>query len=233
MSNLHSDYKRLPFYKCERKFADRKLGIIDTYREIFNRQSVPKDQQYWCVCAQQCDENNPKREPGSECMQMIDSGLITPEQWRGVDWEEDLIELNKSVYPEISWTYGELRGVMAEAWRNESFNPAIINCDLLTMKKKSCTIVAAIISMLLERDITNCMLVMNSVLSTWHHREAEGNAGGELQDHIHFLSKDLDFAIALIEKNWTVFPKAYSYPGTKGSASTMGSIVIYRKEDQC
>ena len=69
-------------YTFSKKLTAREETIIKYYRRVFH-ESLPKEKQYWSMCAQ-CAQNG-KLIPGTELDQVLKEGLITPDQFHGVD----------------------------------------------------------------------------------------------------------------------------------------------------
>ena len=117
-------------YISSKKIVARKETIINQYKEIFNLPSLPKDKQYWTLCASN-STNSGEILPGGELHQMLHFGLIKSEQFFGVDIVNLIIEKNKIVIPNANWFNGDLYEIMVKENKYGRFSPGIINCDIL------------------------------------------------------------------------------------------------------
>src|ERR1019366_10133747 len=112
------------------KLRARQDTIIQEYQRIFGRSTLPTDQQYWTMCSR-C---SPDSQFGDEYNQVINSGLIVPKQWYGVDIDPEKIRLNAIDYPESHWINMDFYRAMASA---PTFRPGIVNIDTMSMPENA------------------------------------------------------------------------------------------------
>jgi hypothetical protein len=115
--------------------ARKKLARF--YYNITGQVSIPADKQYWTLCAMQTNRTT------SEINQLTKLGLITKEQFNGVDRSEEIIKANKETHPEASWYFGEWDTVLRR--NSKKFNPAIVYLDFTSM-----AMTRAVINMVLQ-----------------------------------------------------------------------------------
>jgi hypothetical protein len=222
------------YRKSIRKAKSRKETIIDPYKSIFNRNSIPDDKQYWCLCNYQADEdgNIPKT---SEIAQLKENGLINFNQFHGVDLGEDEINRNKTHIPDANWYHGELYEIIVK--NNKIFNPAIINIDLTVMDAKAISIVTMIMRHINRKKINNVMIVLNIMLTNPY-----GTCGRKKQiRNKTILNNDLGkkfiddklWVNVFGMGNWKVYSNdnnnIYTYTGA-GEQTTMSTLIFYKKD---
>ena len=78
---------------CLRKKESRKKTIIEPFKKLF-KGSLDPLKQYWTLAGPCFDESGNLGEH-SELKQVIDSGLIKPNQYHGIDNSLEIIEKNK------------------------------------------------------------------------------------------------------------------------------------------
>jgi hypothetical protein len=111
----------------EIKIKSRKSNIIDYYRSYFG-EKVPENKQYWTLCGK-CVENGDLQE-NTEPDQMIKSGLITENQFFGVELDPHIFNILKTCKI-CNFLNGDIYKVILNSHNKQQFNPAIINCDFL------------------------------------------------------------------------------------------------------
>jgi len=114
----------IQYDKLEYKVQARKK-LVRFYCNITGQVSIPADKQYWTLCAMQTNRVT------SEINQLTKLGLITKEQFNGVDRSEEIIKANRKTHPEASWYYGEWDTILRR--NSKKFNPAIVHLDFTSM----------------------------------------------------------------------------------------------------
>lgn len=198
------------------KIKSRQETIIDQYRHLFGN-SIPEDEQYWTMCNYIHHGLSLK---GKELGQLLDSNLIQPQQFHGVEIKKDIYEHNLEmldVLP-INVYNGDILEVMQEEYRNGKFNPAIINLDMMwepqvAMHELSLDVIQFLTECLTGKRI---MLVLNFVAKPWcsSHKWTGTEAVNE-------MLKDPYFSNLLNEKIWSISNKAYEYKAQKTDMLTV------------
>ena len=152
--------------------------------------------------------------PGCELLQVLESGLITPSQFHGVEIRRDIYEANVQNFPEIAWHYGDFYEVMHD-WPD--FNPSIVNADLMQSADKAADQIARFFHLLDPFQVT---LVMNFILD---YRGYHGTP----QRVIDRLSRCPPFCYAM-QHGWQFDGRCYRYPGTGNSNTEMGTFIFRR-----
>lgn len=111
--------KQPDYWKKPAKIKARAVNC-QHYRSISKESSIPKEKEYWTLCHKQPDED------GCEIVQLCKMGLITKNQFHGVDRSKELIDENKGFHPDANWYHGEWINVI----NNKPFNPAMVYLDL-------------------------------------------------------------------------------------------------------
>jgi len=203
----HQFAKQPQYFANQEKFRAR-LQIIEAYRQIARRESVPLDRGYWTLCNKQPNTH------GSEIVQLVDSGLIEKSQFFGVDYDikqEGIIEFNRKEHPEANWFEGEWMEVIENNF--EIFNPAIIHFDYTrTVVNKTAQVYSA-------RTMNICpsgtVFVANLMLSDGHSSK-RFDPKVFVESVNHHLRHPND---------WQFFPQTYLY---KSSQTRMGTFVFIR-----
>jgi len=106
------------------KIEARKL-MIDVYRRHSGRSAISVDRQFWSLCSTQSGR------PTSEINQLVRLGLITKDQYYGVDWDNRKISANEKKHPDAHWFSSDWDRVIKR--EHKVFNPGIIFLDLTSM----------------------------------------------------------------------------------------------------
>ena len=147
-----------------KKKIAREETIINQYRKIYNRQSIPQDKQYWTMCGNLSDNNN-NINHDSEYAQIIREGLIQPHQFKGVEIDETIYKRNKQVLPNIEIYQDDFFKTLNRQANQNQFKPAIVNADLINMPEIGAIYISKIIA-LLSMMPGEIMLVANLVLDS-------------------------------------------------------------------
>lgn len=74
---------------------------IEKYRQITGLQSIPENRTYCTLASKQPNK------PGSEIVQMVETGFLLPQQFHGVDRDEKIIKHNRQAHPLANWYHCE------------------------------------------------------------------------------------------------------------------------------
>jgi hypothetical protein len=204
-------------YNCPKKHKARLQTIVLPYLQHFGKR-LPRDHQYWTLCAT-CADTKGELLEGSELQQVLEADLIQPDQFHGVDYNEEIIQTNQDAIPEAHWHHGDFYKTMVGVSNSDFFNPGIVNYDSLRMAKHGALYFARIMSML--SVYKNVLLVGNFILKVRSHRNSVNEVLKELMACPQFRHA---FATG-----WWHEPWMYVYPGTGRRCNTeMGSVVFWR-----
>ncbi len=211
---------KYPIWSGPKKIEAREQTIIIPYKELFNRQSIPKDKQYWTMSGSYCKRNKPIE---GEFHQLEKAKLIKSNQFHAVDIEENIIKKNKEFYPNLNWYVGDFLKTMKEYSLSKKFNPAIINCDNVRLPEKG---IAYLISLLMFIDNNvkgELMLISNLMLNNPYRRTVMSSG----EDMLNLLYNNKHYTL---NGHWSIFPYYYKYHGTGKRANTyMGSLIFVKK----
>lgn len=215
---------------CPKKERAREETIMNIYRKYFH-DSLPSDKQYWTMCSGHTNEDG-SFSYGSELGQLLRSNFISPEQFFGVDIVKDIIVKNDIALPTANWLYGDFVQVMKKQYKEDTFNPAIINADFISMNKKSSKVTSGILEFLSYIDCKDVMVIANVMYTNPYSgkRVALDKIDGDLL--LEEYKKHAEFHYAW-NKGWSIHPRVYSYEGTGENSNTiMSTLIFYRNPFQ-
>ena len=206
-----------------KKIIARQETIINQYRKIYNRQSIPQDKQYWTMCGNLSDNNNHLNQD-SEYSQIIREGLITPNQFRGVEIDDTIYNRNKQVLPHSEIYKDDFFKTLNRQANQNQFNPAIVNADLINMPEIGAIYISKIIA-LLSMMPGEIMLVANLVLDSPYISPTR-----KKQDIDRFLiNLKNQHKFNAFKHHWNFDNECYKYAGNREhSRTTMGSYIFYK-----
>jgi hypothetical protein len=203
---------------CPKKLKARQETILDFYRKAFKRESVPTGKQYWTICGQ-CSVGNGKPIQGCEYDQVTSFKFAKPCQFHGVEIVPEIHNANTTIKG-THWHLGDFYQEMVSQDNLGTFDPAIVNADLLMMPENGSGYLSRIVAFLTAINISGVMVVSNVILRQRQHRFTN-------DDTIRFLSEDPQFKYALDIGKWKIYPLGYVYNGTGNNKTIMGTVVIF------
>jgi hypothetical protein len=210
-------------YTANKKIIARSETIIDQFRDIYDLDSLPIDKQYWSICASNSNIDSTILK-GGEYDQVLNSGLISSQQFYGVDIVPNIINNNIVAIPDANWICGDFYETMVEFNGNNRFHPGIVNCDMLVSPKYGSNYVSKILSLLNDGNFNDVMFVSNLILKsyTWEFTEDQ---------LVDMLLKQPGIKHA-INSGWKIKNQVYTYWGSFGKRSKMGSVIFYNKNQK-
>lgn len=211
---------------CPKKEKAREETILSTYGSLFSDR-LPDDKQYWTMCSTHTNDDG-SFSVGSELGQVMGAGLITPDQFYGVDVVDSIIDANKNAMPSANWIYDDFVSAMREEAFKGTFNPGIINADFISMHKKASRTVADIIELVTYADVHDVMVVANVM---YNNPYANKRVPEEIlvDDMLDIYLKYNHFKRAWSKGGWGVLPDFYCYMGTGTNSKTiMVSMIFFR-----
>jgi len=173
--------------------------------------SIPPHMQYWTLCGNHVEGSQPIA--GSELLQMAKVGLLSQEQFVGVDDDEDIIAKNETVFTCSTWICGEFIQVLHTT---ADFNPAIIHLDTISMPDKAIELLHGVISRV-EYCGHSVMVTTNMITKRWMDA-TENNPKLVLEQLLQrgFTSR------------WQICNMIYKYSGVLRSSRTrMSAFVMF------
>lgn len=168
------------------KIESRKETIIDLYRKLFGRQSLPDGKSYWSMAGQCYSAKDGGYVVGSEYDQVIKSGLVKPEQFNGVEFDEGIYKANCNI-KDASWHNGYFNSVVTA---NLGSNPGIVRHDDTTLPK---TCVNNFVELFYSLEDTSDILVtFTMALKTRGHEVTMQDLSETLCKHPWFLDTFYD-----------------------------------------
>lgn len=214
------------FNQYSNKSQARQDTIVDMYRSLFKRNSIPKYQDYITLCAKQVEGN--ELENGSELKQLINSKFISLKQFYGVDIDKSTIEMNKAVRG-ANWICSDLLSFLID--NMDKLNPALINIDSVFYdKRKISELLSDVLLLISENYNGNCMVVANFVINNPY---SSGNTNREkMQDLIDREVKEYQKSLLsnrfykdMVKEGWKQYPQHYVYSST--GRAYMATFVYY------
>ena len=206
-----------------KKIIAREETIINQYRKIYNRQSIPQDKQYWTMCGNLSDNNNNINHE-SEYAQIIRDGLIQPHQFKGVEIDETIYNRNKQVLPNLEIYQDDFFKTLNRQANQNQFKPAIVNADLINMPEIGATYISKIMA-LLSMMPGEVMLVANLVLDSPYISPTR-----KKQDIDRFLvNLKNQHKFNAFKHHWNFNNECYKYAGNREhSRTSMGSYIFWK-----
>lgn len=208
-------------WSCPKKQHARFETIISQYRKHFYY-SLPLEKQYWTMCGQ-CSTENGEPLEGFEPSQMINSELIKPNQFRGVEIKSDIHELNVKAFSELTFINDDFYRAIAMAYHNNDFNPGIVNADFPATPEGGAVYIAKLMALLTE-TADDFLFVANLILRMKYYTRKDGDYV------INLLSEYPQFRYAWGQGNWKLSDSYYEYNGAgeTGSRIYMGSFIFIK-----
>lgn len=209
-------------WSCPKKQKARWETIVSQYRKNFSH-SLPANKQYWTICGQ-CASSDGEQLHGCEIWQMLEDGLIIPKQFRGVEVNPEIHNLNVKAFPEINWINDDFYYAMVAAQSKGEFNPGIVNVDLPKTPDGGAGYVSKILAFLTATS-KDVLVVANLILRMKYYSVKDGDYV------INLLNEYPQFRYAMREGKWELCDSYYEYngAGNTGSRIYMGSFIFVSK----
>ena len=224
MFKSRSNYVKKPKWDTASKVESRLYSVIKPYRQLTGRRSLPADKQYWTMCGAHYEvKDDGIQAARGEMGQLVDSGLITSSQWRGVDRESVVVENNKRLYPETQWFCGDFKEQLVQACVRGKFNPGIINYDGVMGPKFGLSYLRSIM-LLIDANVTGELFMSaNFVLRSPYRKDLSF-------DPMKVVSTLVD-KYYVVPDHWTIVPRFWHYRGgaSKSSQTRMGTFIFVKK----
>jgi len=200
-----------------KKYA-RELTIIDIYKHFYG-DKLPIDKEYWSMCGAHFAEDG--HNISGELGFLLERGLITSNQYRGVDQEESIIEKNKELFPGINWINGDFVDTMLSKISEGNFNPAIINYDGVMQPKFGVRYLKRVLDMV-DHNFGDEVIVASTFTLTNPYTN-DPKVTYTIADTMRELAK-----VYWIPDHWEIFPQACVYSGIRQCAVKMGVIIFIK-----
>jgi len=205
---------------CPKKAESRFQTIIKTYRKHYKRDAILANAQYWSICGR-CSYETGKLEKRCEPDQVIEAKLITPNQFHGVEINDEIYEFNKKADKRIHWYLGDFYEVMVKCSNQDKFNPAIVNTDMLLMPSFGVQYLSRIMQFL-TTSAKEVMLIGNFVTEYRHFRKG-------IEDIKNGLQKEPCYQFSMNNAKWDFNKEYYWYNGTGKTRTKMTTIIMWKK----
>lgn len=209
-----------PDYGTGRKETARTETIISQYRNLFSRHNLPKEQQYYTLCAEHTDNGSLKK--GSELDHLLKVGLIEETQFVGIDQDQGIIERASRALPSSRWIHGRFDHVLSqERSHNAAYRPGIVNCDTIYMAKKAGDLLGSVLFNTFH--LPEVMIVANII----KRQRSKNHTTEELFSEL--LKNNL--CEYMIKSHFQYVDDCFIYSGSSGGhfQTHMCSIIFYKK----
>lgn len=198
------------------KIKSRQDTIIDQYQLLF-QSSIPEDEQYWTMCNHVHYDMSLE---GKELGQILDSNLIKPEQFHGVEIRPEIHVKNLEIldkYP-IHVYNGNILDVMQSNFQERNFNPAIVNLDMMWEPHVAMHELALDTIQFLTECLPNkrIMLVLNFVAKPWCSPHKWTG-----QESLEMMLEEPYLKECFANGWWSMSDKAYEYKAQKTDMITV------------
>jgi len=207
-------------YTGKEKLNARLNTIITPYRELFNN-SIPINEQYWTLAGSILNEKG-KINKDSEINQLLSENLISKSQFFGVDQNKEIIQSNSNNMKEVNWIHNTLKDAILNAIQNNSFNPAIINIDHVSMPKQACKDFKDIFKILTLIKKKNLLVILNTLTTNPYNNES-----CDPNSIVDILNSDQFFSHYLKTGNWNTLNKHYNYSGSGNTKKSKLTTLIF------
>lgn len=187
-------------YRTESKIISRRKSIIEPSMKILGG-PLKEPYQYWSMCSY-CEGSN------SELNQLVESGLIKPNQFHGVDKDQNVYDANKKLNTEANFYCNDIYKQMRDMKNAKAFKPGIVNLDTTSMGEKAARLTSKIIELLMfedgdvkkEGDLP--LLFVNTVLSAYFTQGCVTDFWKSLfeQDSCRMVCNYIDLKVASLYK---------------------------------
>lgn len=193
----------------EKKARVRQESVIDWYRE-YKYHSLPKDKEYWTLANLQGDTEL------HEYGQLVASKLLEPQQFHGVDTDDEIIKKNRNALPKAHWYKGDFLTVIQKALKNNGSNPGLIYYD--STEQLGVLQVERFLKVLESVYLSgnkDCMAIYNFIATNPYHQDSISD-----EEITRRLCKSLMWERAIEKTKWKPIPKLVRYQsGRTGMAS--------------
>ena len=208
----------LPYTSCPKKIASRVATTLSVYRSHFGHR-IPADRQYWAMCGR-CSHEKGILDPHSEPQQMIDAGLISPNQFHGVEFDPTIYTFNKESSREINWHLGDFYETMVEYSNSHNFRPAIVNADMIVMPKFGSQYLSRIMQFL--TPIEGPTMLLGNFVTEYRHRKTS------IADIVSEMERQPSYQLAMNSGRWHWHDLSYWYRGTGRSGTKMNTVILFK-----
>lgn len=199
------------------KFQARQASVIDSYRNLTGRHTIPLDRQYWTLCGPMTDKYGSLHRgshTACELLHILDAGLVTPAQVVAVEERKAIAEANQKA---IQATFpingpkihsGHLVNIMMRYSAAGLLKPALVNVDTTSYPPAGADLLTNVLDVL-DPVPGPIMVVWNVIQRSNRRARRPLNASPE-------QVLDALYAIPLfehLEPQWERSPTAFTYPG--------------------
>jgi len=199
----------------------RSITIIDQYRKVFG-QDLPLNQLYVAMCGDNCTLDG-LRSDNVEISQLINSGLITEQQFVGIDNNHQIITRNKQAYPNALWIPGDyVRTILSDL--NLLQNGGMFNTDTTSEPPRAVQMTADIMFSLNKLNRTNVLIIVNMVVKNPYNPSRTYD-----NDSIMTLFNKDPFIQQCIDNGWIIIDGEHGSLEYQNKNTSMRTFWCYKK----
>lgn len=146
------------------------------YRRITGNIQIPEGAQYWCLAGKVVDKTG-KLQPLSEPIQAIQIGLISPEQYYGVELDPRRAAANRQQTElPLNLIEGDIITVMRSQIREGTFRPAFLNLDTAHEPQEAVRLLSRVYRELRAYDGPAPVIFLNLLITRWYQAKQYSDA---------------------------------------------------------
>lgn len=205
-----------------KKVQSRQETIIQSCQQYIGP-SLPENKQYWTLAGAYSSDDHEMESSHLEMNQLIKAGIITEDQYHGVDISGEIIEKNRELYPNAHWHHGDFLETMKEFASTGEFNPGFINNDMVMQKYFGVKYLRNLMKFIDNNIHQSLVLTANFCLNNPYRKSYDIDEGQEI---FEALKKWYCFP-----SHWLVKPRYYLYNGSGTRSNTWLGTFVFVKEE--
>jgi len=183
--------------------------MYDTYRSLTGFDRVPDAQQYWCLAGRVVAPDNPQQLlPLCEPKHAVETGLITPEQYIGVEIDPRRGEPNlKQAELPLALVLGDLSRTMRAYRRAGNFRPGLINLDTNREPQLAVSLLEKVYIEIQRTGLVEPVVIfLNVVMDGWRTYRDDAL--------VEALYRNRVTGADMLTSGWKMLVPTYEYHGT-------------------
>jgi hypothetical protein len=203
------------------KAAQRFETVIEIYRRITGRRSIPYNRQYWTLCGLY-----DSLKEGMELVQVVNEGFAKPIQFYATEAIKDVCRESSRVigrqYPEAHIFEGDLVRVMDEHLTKKKLNPEVVYVDTISEPRKAIALLADVIGIV--NYTSGFTMVVCNMIRENPRRGFE--AQRKVAEVFKVVEENQTLAWHKRQGVWSFYPDLADY---RASRARMSSLILVRK----
>lgn len=203
-------------YNHPNKIQARNESIFKAFLAKTGLSKLPEDRQYWSLSAN-CSGTSKEH---SDIDHPVRLGLITPNQYHGVDIQTKIIKANKKAWPTAHWYNMDFLNAMLLA--GLTFRPGVVNFDTLQIPSTAVPSFLDILRYISDKSDGFTMAVLNVITKNPYSPNKYTD-----KDVTDAVGKDKRWS--RLQRDWTMEQWCYWYPGKDNKSRTEMTTFVFFK----